>query len=47
MVRDGYFYALTFVAAGVLIGWLTQPAWAVVPLLLAFFFCGFSVTRSG
>jgi phosphatidylserine decarboxylase len=41
MVRDGYFYALAFVAAGVLVGWLTQPAWAVVPLLLALFFLWF------
>jgi phosphatidylserine decarboxylase len=41
MVRDGYFYGLTFVIAGVLVGWLTQPAWAVVPLLLALFFLWF------
>jgi phosphatidylserine decarboxylase len=41
MVRDGYFYALAFVAAGVLVGWLTQPAWAVVPVLLALFFLWF------
>lgn len=41
MVRDGYFYALAFVAAGVLVGWLTQPAWAIVPLLLALFFLWF------
>jgi phosphatidylserine decarboxylase len=41
MVRDGYFYALAFVAAGVLVGWLTQPAWAVLPLLLAIFFLWF------
>jgi phosphatidylserine decarboxylase len=41
MVRDGYFYAVPLVAAGILIGWLTQPAWAVVPLLLAFFFLWF------
>ena len=41
MVRDGYFYAIPLIAAGVLIGWLTQPAWAVIPLLLAFFFLWF------
>jgi phosphatidylserine decarboxylase len=37
MVRDGYLYALTLVAAAVLIGWLTSPVWAVFPLLLAAF----------
>jgi phosphatidylserine decarboxylase len=41
MVRDGYFYALPLIAAGVLLGWLTRPAWAVVPFLLAFFFLWF------
>jgi phosphatidylserine decarboxylase len=41
MVRDGYYYAFTLIAAGVLIGWLTQPAWAVIPCLLAFFFLWF------
>jgi phosphatidylserine decarboxylase len=41
MVRDGYYYALTLIAAGVLIGWLTQPAWAFIPCLLAFFFLWF------
>jgi phosphatidylserine decarboxylase len=41
MVRDGYFYALPLIAAGVLLGWLTQPAWAIVPFLLAFFFLWF------
>jgi phosphatidylserine decarboxylase len=41
MVRDGYLYALPLIAAGVLIGWLTSPAWAIVPLLLAFFFLWF------
>jgi len=41
MVRDGYFYALPLLAAGVLLGWLTQPAWAIVPFLLAFFFLWF------
>jgi phosphatidylserine decarboxylase len=37
MVRDGYLYALTLVAAAVLIGWLASPVWAVFPLLLAAF----------
>jgi phosphatidylserine decarboxylase len=41
MVRDGYFYALAFTAAAILVGWLAQPGWAVVPLLLAVFFLWF------
>jgi len=41
MVRDGYYYALAFVAAGVLVGWFAQPGWVVVPLLLALFFLWF------
>jgi phosphatidylserine decarboxylase len=41
MVRDGYLYGLPLIAAGVLVGWLTQPVWAVIPLLLAFFFLWF------
>ena len=41
MVLDGYYYALPLIAAGVLLGWLTRPAWAVVPSLLAFFFLWF------
>jgi phosphatidylserine decarboxylase len=41
MVRDGYFYALALIAAAVLVGWFTQPAWAVVPVLLAAFFLWF------
>jgi len=41
MVRDGYLYALAFVVAAVLIGWFTQPIWAVVPLALAMFFLWF------
>ncbi len=41
MVRDGYFYALAFIAAGVLVGWFAQPAWALLPLLLALFFLWF------
>ncbi len=42
MVRDGYYYGLACVAIAVLVGWLTVPALAVVPLLLAALFsCGF------
>ena len=41
MVRDGYFYAAPLIAAAVLLGWLTRPAWAVIPCLLAFFFLWF------
>ena len=41
MVRDGYFYAAPLIAAGILLGWLASPVWAVVPLLLAFFFLWF------
>lgn len=41
MVRDGYYYALPLIAAGVLLGWLAGPAWAVLPFLLAFFFLWF------
>jgi len=41
MVRDGYFYALPLIAAAILIGWLTHPAWAIIPILLACFFLSF------
>lgn len=41
MVRDGYFYALGLVVAGILVGWFAAPAWAVVPALLALFFLWF------
>jgi len=41
MVRDGYLYALPLIAAAALLGWLTQPAWAVIPCLLAIFFLWF------
>src|SRR5271166_4527230 len=41
MVRDGYFYAAPLIAAAVLIGWLTNPAWAIFPLMLAAFFLWF------
>ena len=41
MVPDGYYYSLPLIAAGVLVGWLTSPLWAVPALLLAFFFLWF------
>jgi phosphatidylserine decarboxylase len=41
MVRDGYFYALPLIAAAVLLGWLTRPAWAIIPCLMAFFLLWF------
>lgn len=41
MVRDGYFYAVPLIAAGVLLGWLTRPPWAILPFLPAFFFLWF------
>jgi phosphatidylserine decarboxylase len=41
MVRDGYLYAGPLIAAGVLLGWLTRPAWAIPPLLLGLFFLWF------
>jgi phosphatidylserine decarboxylase len=41
MVRDGYFYAAALIVAAVLLGWLTAPAWAVIPVLLACFFLWF------
>jgi phosphatidylserine decarboxylase len=41
MVRDGYFYGLALIAAGILVGWFAQPVWALLPLLLAVFFLWF------
>jgi phosphatidylserine decarboxylase len=41
MVRDGYLYALALIAAGILVGWFLQPAWALAPLSLALFFLWF------
>jgi phosphatidylserine decarboxylase len=41
MIRDGYFYGLGLIAAAVLLGWLTHPAWAIIPCLLAVFFLWF------
>ncbi len=41
MVRDGYLYAAPLLAAGFVLGWLTWPACAIPPLLLAVFFLWF------
>lgn len=41
MVRDGYYYGAVMLAAAVLVGWLTSPLWAVIPVLLAAFFMWF------
>ena len=41
MVRDGYYYAIVMCIAAGLLGWLTRPAWAVLPVLLACFFLWF------
>ncbi len=41
MVRDGYYYALTLLAAAAVIGWLTRPVCAIIPCLLAVFFLWF------
>lgn len=41
MVRDAYYYAIPLLAAAGLIGWLTTPAWGLLPLLLAAFFLWF------
>jgi phosphatidylserine decarboxylase len=41
MVRDGYLYSGPLLAAAILLGWLTRPAWAILPFVLAFFFLWF------
>jgi len=41
MVRDGYYYGFVLFGAAVLIGWLTTPVWAAIPVLLACFFMWF------
>lgn len=41
MVRDGYYYALACLATALLLGWLTLPPLAAVPLLLGAFFLWF------
>lgn len=41
MVRDGYYYGSVLIAAALVVGWLTRPAWAAIPLVLAAFFLWF------
>src|SRR5271157_1390572 len=41
MVRDGIYYGLAFIAVSLLVGRLTTPVLAVLPLLLAGFFLWF------
>jgi phosphatidylserine decarboxylase len=41
MVRDGYYYGLTLLAAAGLLGWLAGIFWSVPALLLAVFFLWF------
>ena len=41
MVRDGYYYGAVMIAAAILIGWLTGPLWAIIPVFLAAFFLWF------
>jgi phosphatidylserine decarboxylase len=41
MVRDGYYYGLVCLAAALLLGWLTLPALAAIPILLGAFFLWF------
>jgi phosphatidylserine decarboxylase len=41
MVRDGIYYGLAFVVVAVLVGMLTVPSLAAIPLLLAAFFLWF------
>lgn len=41
MVRDGYYYGFVMLAAAALVGWLTNPFWAIIPFVLAVFFLWF------
>ena len=41
MVRDGFYYAGALLLVAVIVGWLTTPALAIIPLLLAAFFLWF------
>ena len=41
MVRDGYYYGFMLLGAAVLVGGLTTPVWAAIPMLLACFFLWF------
>ena len=41
MVRDGYYYGLSFIAVALLLGWYVHPVLAIFPLVLAAFFLWF------
>ena len=41
MVRDGFYYAGALLLVAVIVGWLTTPVLAIIPLLLAAFFLWF------
>jgi phosphatidylserine decarboxylase len=41
MVPDGYYYGVPLILAGILLGWLAGPLWAVPALALAAFFLWF------
>src|SRR5438132_10944162 len=41
MVPDGYYYALAFFCAALLVGWLRAPAWSIPLLAVAVFFVWF------
>jgi phosphatidylserine decarboxylase len=41
MVRDGYYYGFVMLASAALVAWLTNPLWAIVPVVLAAFFLWF------
>ncbi len=41
MARDGYYYGFALIVAAALLGWLTRPAWAILPILAALFFLWF------
>jgi phosphatidylserine decarboxylase len=41
MVRDGYYYGLASLLVALILGWLTVPVLAVIPLLLGAFFLWF------
>jgi phosphatidylserine decarboxylase len=41
MVPDGYYYGLGFGIAGLVLGWIVSPVWAVPAVLLACFFLWF------
>ena len=41
MVRDGYYYGIALIAAGVLVGWVTSPPFAIPAFAFAAFFLWF------